>query len=424
MWLNCTLDKATQYPGDSFVATITVRNVSRQPIEVELISAQLHGDFLLNSIFASEQYAFPIVRRPPQSTSLPDVIDLGSRGFSIYATEPALIDCNHIFQPSEEKIFFFQATLPKHIPPSYSGQLALIRHVLTIGTLRPQRPVMTSNISIVVVSPESAVIKTELLRNTNNEKLIPAKVVLNQNSETADGDDKKQKYAEQHDKEEDEDDEEENNWWNQYGIDDEEENEEDDEEQINNKGNEIEDQQSLEEKQEMNEVTRLMSIYRTQLLSSLRPTDLLLKGTCPDPNEEDQLKLQQLYSQKDQQSLKDTKQTKFNNKNVKQTEVLSPNQPKQQENDADSNRPTIAVCHLSSTLLHQGRVIDGYLEFARDSGTHQFQTTLLSVSYQLRIHIIELQNPITANPNLKKKKKIITIILIQLLLTATGSQFQ
>ncbi|KAA6376162.1 MAG: hypothetical protein EZS28_028310 [Streblomastix strix] len=324
MWLNCTLDKATQYPGDSFVATITVRNVSRQPIEVELISAQLHGDFLLNSIFASEQYAFPIVRRPPQSTSLPDVIDLGSRGFSIYATEPSLIDINHIFQPSEEKIFFFQATLPKHIPPSYSGQLALIRHVLTIGTLRPQRPVMTSNISIVVVSPESA-------------------------------------------------------------------------------------------------VTRLMSIYRTQLLSSLRPTDLLLKGTSPDPNDEDQLKLQQLYSQKDQQSLKETKQTKFSNKNVKQTEILSPNQPKQQENDADSNRPTIAVCHLSSTLLHQGRVIDGYLDvpLPADYGTHQFQTTLLSVSYQLRIHIIELQNP----TNLKKKKKKIIVILIQHSLTATGSQF-
>ena len=76
MFISCLPSKEEYYPGDLFEAEITLKNIAKVPLEVDLISAQLHGDYYLTSNVESNLH-YHTIKRPPIRTSLPDVVDLG-----------------------------------------------------------------------------------------------------------------------------------------------------------------------------------------------------------------------------------------------------------------------------------------------------------------------------------------------------------
>ena len=119
MLVSCILGKEEYYPGDLLEATITVKNLAKIPLEVDLISAQLHGDYYLTKA-VPEQLHYHTIKRPPIHTSLPDVVDLGflryyplfifiqllylgSRGISLYASQATIVECNYKFLPDSER---------------------------------------------------------------------------------------------------------------------------------------------------------------------------------------------------------------------------------------------------------------------------------------------------------------------------------
>ena len=80
MFISCIPGKTVFYPGDLFEAEIIIKNIAKVPLEIDLVSAQLHGDYYLTNAIDSKYY-YHTIKRPPIRTSLPDVVDLGLQSF-------------------------------------------------------------------------------------------------------------------------------------------------------------------------------------------------------------------------------------------------------------------------------------------------------------------------------------------------------
>lgn len=127
MYISCLPSKEEYYPGDLFESEITVKNIAKVPIEVDLISAQLHGDYYLtNEVESSLNYQ--TIKRPPIRTSLPDVVDLGfiliiQRSFFIYfynliiLSQQEHVDFHymHLKQPSLNAIINFYQMMKENV---------------------------------------------------------------------------------------------------------------------------------------------------------------------------------------------------------------------------------------------------------------------------------------------------------------------
>ncbi|KAH7832200.1 putative Rgp1 [Monocercomonoides exilis] len=339
MWISCLPSKEEYFPGELFEADITVRNVAKVPLEVELISAQLHGDFLLTTN-VDDTYHYHTIRRPPISTSLPDPTDLGSRGFSIYASQAMIVECNYKFLPSEERHYRFRCYFPNHLPPTYTGNLVNVNHVLTIGTLRSQHPVQTSNISIVISSPEAALEEIVMPQCFVHSSLLPADLIILDEKEKESGKEPQQnKQSKDETPSDEKEDENEENWGNlklnlftkalNSMI----------KEEI--KGDEMNVTKATVEKSESEKVSHESSA-------------VVQKVSCPPRHkEETPLDLSSLLSnhvafwKKAQQPL---------------SIVLS---PPVAHNASSTKQIPLASVILSSSILHRGQLLHGVIEFAR-----------------------------------------------------------
>lgn len=60
----------------------------------------------------------------------------GERGHLIFSTKPKILFCDLKLFPNESKTFYYQETIPYHLPPSYNGSAVKYNYKLTVGTQR------------------------------------------------------------------------------------------------------------------------------------------------------------------------------------------------------------------------------------------------------------------------------------------------
>ncbi|KAK2958650.1 hypothetical protein BLNAU_6419 [Blattamonas nauphoetae] len=108
---------------------------------------------------------------------MPDVLDLGSRGFSICASNQTIIECNRSFAPNEVAFYRFRCQIPSDIPPTSRGHYFSVRYMLTIGTLRPKISMNPVHIPVIIENPLGAFFPFEIPMCTNYSTALSTSLV-------------------------------------------------------------------------------------------------------------------------------------------------------------------------------------------------------------------------------------------------------
>eukprot|EP01113_Clastostelium_recurvatum_P044169 TRINITY_DN7427_c0_g1_i5.p1 TRINITY_DN7427_c0_g1~~TRINITY_DN7427_c0_g1_i5.p1 ORF type:complete len:681 (-),score=163.17 TRINITY_DN7427_c0_g1_i5:14-2056(-) len=183
------LQHDTSSPRAVFLADLTPDGPPTDTFNILWASAQVHGNYTVDPTWLklpATTGTAPKARAGPfgggsvglgtaataatshagvMGTSLPNISDLGANGRSIFASPVTILGCEMKVSPSPARTFYYYATLPSSLPPTFKGSGIKYAYYVTIAlqvSTRPGQPKSNAhifNIPVRVLAPAAAIKK-------------------------------------------------------------------------------------------------------------------------------------------------------------------------------------------------------------------------------------------------------------------------